>query len=122
MDNIVSLVENSLNASKLLEFQTVVDQLKEKISAEFANQLGVHLASFRGMATTFFNLMIDQLRGANLVCKDRGADCLSDLGAFLNGELIREEKDQVDSQEAEEDAAEGAVSYTHLTLPTILLV
>ena len=88
LDNIISLIRNSLETSKLQDFQIVIDQITERINAEFKNQLGVHLASYRGIATTFFNDMIRALRAANKVCIDRGNDCLSDLGAFLSGELI----------------------------------
>jgi hypothetical protein len=106
LENIVTLVQTSLSGSKLQQFEAVIDQLKEKIQAEFDNQLGVHLASFRGLATEFFNNMVAALRAANLVCKGRGTDCLSDLGAFLSGELIREEQDKVDAASEEESTEE----------------
>ena len=89
-----------------MEYQAVIDQLTERINVEVENQLGVYLASFRVNATTFYNDMIGALRAANRVCNDRGNGCLSDLGAFLSGELIREEQ-QDENAETVADESEG---------------
>ena len=91
-----------------MEYEAVIDQLTEKMNAEVDNQLQVYLASFRVNATTFYNDMIGALRAANRVCNGRGNECLSDLGAFLSGELIKEEQEQSNDEEQQEEDASTA--------------
>ena len=106
-DNILALVRTSLESSKLTDFDPVLEQLTTKISTEFENQKQVHLASYEGIATEFFNNLIAALRAANTVCAGKGSECNSDLGAFLSEELIREEQDEAadEEQPAEGEAA-----------------
>ena len=93
LENIVSLIQSSLEGSSLEGYEAVVDQIKEKVNQEFATRLSQYQAEFGNLASDFFGKLVSVLQGANSVCANQDADCLSDLGAFLGGELNREEEE-----------------------------
>jgi hypothetical protein len=99
-NNILALVKTSLVSSKLSNFEPVIEKLTQKITVEFENQKQVHLASFQGIARTFFENLVTTLRAANKFCNGQYKDCYSDLGAFLSEELIREEEEEVDQEDS----------------------
>ena len=106
LENIVSLIQSSLEGSSLEGYEAVTEQIKEKVNQEFANRLSQYQADFGNLASDFFGKLVSVLQGANSVCANQDADCLSDLGAFLGGELNREEEEL--SQQNSEESNEAA--------------